>query len=166
MSSWMCSLITPSTSINVQRHGLPSAISDHLSSSFRPKAFSRRVILVVLLKRGYLRPCALLSFPQYVLVCSSSIPGPLQENCCFPLCLLTPVWVGSHVGPAKRPSFFVICLDVLGRGVTRQTSDSKLSSHKSQGPPVHLRSLCCPPAARQFGRPCHTAHLSSDHLLQ
>ena len=78
--------------------------------------------------------CALLSFPQYVLVCSSSIPGPLQENCCFPLCLLTPVWVGSHVGPAKRPSFFVICLDVLGRGVTRQTSDSKLSSLKSQDP--------------------------------
>ena len=79
-------------------------------------------------------PCAHLSFRQYVVVCSFSIPGPLQQNCCFPLCLLTPVWMGSHVGPAKRPSFFVICLDVLGRGVTRQTSDSKLSSLKSQDP--------------------------------
>ena len=39
------------------RHGLSSATSDHMSSSFRPKAFSRRVILVVLLKHGYLFLC-------------------------------------------------------------------------------------------------------------
>ena len=60
--------------------------------------------------------------------------GPLQENCCFPLCLLTPVWVGSHVGSAKRLSFFVICLDVRDRVAIRQMSDSKLSSLKSQDP--------------------------------
>ena len=72
-SSWMCSSITPSTSIKVQQHGLSSAISDHLFSFFRGRASSWRVLLVVLPKRGYLRPCAIV-FAQYVLGCSSSVP--------------------------------------------------------------------------------------------
>ena len=117
-SSWKCSLITPSTIINFQRHGFPSAISDHLFSFFRARASSWRVLLVVLLKRGYLRPCALV-FAQYVLGCSSSVPPRHRPTPgkLLPVCFSD----SGRACPTSLLLFSAVPMELHERGVTSQT---------------------------------------------
>ena len=125
-SSWMCSLITSSNLIKVQRHGFSSAIFDHLFSSFCARASSWRVPRVVLLKRHYLRPCVLV-ISQYVLGCSSAVPPRRWTTpgklLLFPF--LTPICSGISAscrsGLPNVPLSVFLCLEVHERSVTRQT---------------------------------------------
>ena len=103
------------TIIKVERHGLSSSTSDHLSSSFRPKAFSRTVILVVLLKRGYLLPVPCSAFTS-ALWCGS--PSSLAHSR-----KIVALYVSdsSRACPTSLFLFSSVSLELHGRGVTRQT---------------------------------------------
>ena len=108
----MCSWITSSNLIKFQRLGFSSAISDHLFSSFRASASSWRVLLVVLLKRGYLRTCAKV-ISQFVLGCSSSVPPcPLAHSRKI---------VALCFSDSGRACPVYLCVDVHERSITRHT---------------------------------------------